>query len=79
MDETIMVVQKEPLVLLLNLPDGCTPGRWESAEAFSELITETRKRYPDKRFQFLPFSYDTLSDGTNPALDSILAVSETEA
>ena len=58
-----------------TLPDGRTPGRIEAALAFAELVAEARRRYPEKDFQFLSFSFDTLEDGTNPALDAILAVS----
>lgn len=73
-DEEIAVVREEPLTLLLKLPDGCTPGRWEAAKAFAEILAEVCKKHPGKNFQLLPFSYSTLNDGTNPALDSVLAV-----
>ena len=73
-ENEIRFVSKEPLVLLLKLPDGCTPGRWEAAEAFAETISEVHKRFCGMRFQFLPFTYDTPSDGTNPALSAMLAV-----
>ena len=79
MDENILLVQEEPLTLLLTLPDGCTPGRWEAAVSFAGIIRETKIKYSGKKFQLLPFSYDTPSDGTNPALNAILAVVETEA
>lgn len=75
-DEEILIVSEVPLTLMLKLPDGCTPGRWGAAEAFSEIIAEMRKRYPDKTFQLLPFSYVTLSDGTNPSLSAVMAVAQ---
>ena len=74
MDEEILTVREELLVLLLKLPDRCTSGRWEAAEAFTEIIAELGKKYPDKQFQVLPFSFDTPSDGTNPALNTVLAI-----
>lgn len=76
MDEEITIVREEPLTLILTLPDGCTSGRWEAAEAFADILAEMNKRYPGKNFQLLPFSYNTPSDGTNPALNAIFAVSQ---
>ncbi|MBI2098041.1 MAG: hypothetical protein HYT49_00025 [Candidatus Wildermuthbacteria bacterium] len=73
-DEELVTVRAELLTLMLKLPDGCTPGRWEAAEAFAEIIAEMRKRHPSKTFQLLPFSYDTLEDGTNPAISAVLAI-----
>ena len=73
-DEEILVVRETPITLMLKLPDGCTPGRWEAAEAFAEIVAQVVVRYPNNTFQFLPFSYNTPEDGTNPALDAILAV-----
>ena len=73
-DEEIVTVRDEPLTLMLKLPDGCTPGRWEAAEAFAEIIAEMHSRHPGKTFQLLPFSYATPSGGTNPALDAMLAI-----
>lgn len=73
-DEEIVKVRDKPLTLLLKLPDGCTPGRWEAAEAFAEIIAEMRSRHPDKTFQLLPFSYNTPNDGVDPALDTVLAI-----
>jgi hypothetical protein len=73
MDELIVKVRDEPLTLVLKLPDGCTPGRWEAAEAFGEIIAEMRRRYPGKSFQLLPFSY-VAPDGANPAIGVVLAV-----
>ena len=74
-DEEIAKVRDEPITLMLKLPDGCTPGRWEAAEAFAEIIAEMRKRYPGKTFQLLPFNYDTPKDGTDPALSAVMAIS----
>ena len=73
-DEEIVKVRDEPLTLMLKLPDGCTPGRWEAAEAFAEVIAEMRNRHPDKTFQLLPFNYDTQKDGANPAISAMLAI-----
>lgn len=70
-NEEIVKVRDEPLTLMLKLPDGCTPGRWESAEAFAEIIAEMRNRYPGKNFQLLSFSYDGT---TYHALDAVLAI-----
>jgi hypothetical protein len=73
-NEEIILVREEPLTLILKLPDGCTPGRWEAAEAFAEINAEMCKQYPGKTFQLLPFSYDTYKDGTSPALNAVLAI-----
>lgn len=73
-DEEIVKVRDEPLTLMLTLPDGCTPGRWEAAEAFAEIIAEMHNRHPGKTFRLLPFSYDTPRDGANPALNAVLAI-----
>lgn len=70
------VVKKNPLVLIIDLPAGCTPGRWEAAEAFAEEFKKLKEDFPDNEFHFLPFSYDTPTDGTNPALNAILAVAK---
>lgn len=75
-DEEIIKVHDEPLTLLLKLPDGCTPGRFEAAEAFTEIISEMQRRHPGNTFQLLPFSFCTANDGINPALDAVLAISD---
>lgn len=67
-------VREQPLVVLIDLPEGCTPGRWESAVAFGECFAELKNQYPDKKFQLLPFQYQTYENGTEPTLVSILAV-----
>ncbi|MEK9184308.1 MAG: hypothetical protein AAB892_01095 [Patescibacteria group bacterium] len=67
-------VSDEPLVRILTLPDGITPGRFEAAEKFAEAIKELRAVYPGVQFQFIPFNYSPSRDG--PALESILAVAE---
>lgn len=74
MDNEIEMVQKEPLILLLCLPAGCCPWRWEAAESFAKIIAEMKAKHPDKSFQLLPFSYATVADGIDPALNSILAI-----
>ena len=71
-DEEILVVRETPLTLMLKLPDGCTPGRLEAADAFGEIIAEASNRYPGRTFQLLPFNYDACRDG--PALSAVLAV-----
>lgn len=73
-DEELQIVREEPLMLLVNLPGGYAPGRSEAADAFGEIIASLRKKYPGKSFQYLPFSYATPRDGTDPALNAILAV-----
>ena len=70
-DEEITLVRKDPLCLLLKLPDGYTPGRWEAVEPFADVIAEARRRYPGTSFQMLPFAYD--GDG---GLMAVLAVSD---
>ncbi len=67
-------VSEEPLVRMLTLPDGTTPGRFEAAEKFAEGIKELREKHPDMRFQLIPFNYDNCRDG--PALSAILAIAE---
>lgn len=67
-------VQESPLVVLLVLPDGCTPGKWQAATAFAEAVQELRGRYPGVRFQYVPFSY---VDGKfDPALRAMLAIAD---
>ncbi len=70
MEEEILIVRENPIALILNLPDGCTAGRFEAAEAFVELVAEVRRRYPNTEFQYLSFSYA----GEQPALSTILAI-----
>ncbi len=62
-----------PLTILIELPDGCDAGRFESAEAFAEAFIWLKKKYPEKKFQLLPFSYRTVAE-KYPCLESILAV-----
>jgi hypothetical protein len=45
-------------VYLIDLPDGCEPGRWEAAEAFAKGVAELRNRYPYHTFAYTPFSSD---------------------
>ena len=77
-DETISVVQADPLVLLITLPDGCTPGRWEAAESFAQSIAELREKYPGVKFQFIPFGYEIYKKGhyRKSAISSMLAHAE---
>lgn len=67
----VKMVTADPLVLVIDLPDGCTPGRWEAAEAFAENVAELRRRFPGKRFQFVPVS-------GGAAVDAWLAIAEDE-
>ena len=60
-----------PLTILIQLPDGCTPGRWEAVEAFAQSVADLKNLHPDKNFQLLPFTFD---DGN---LSSMLAISLT--
>ncbi|MBI2637352.1 MAG: hypothetical protein HYW88_00490 [Candidatus Sungbacteria bacterium] len=53
---------------LILLPDGCTPGRFEAAQAFAEAIVELKQKCPRKEFQLIPFGH------SKGALNSILAV-----
>lgn len=71
-DEEIVTVRDEPLTLILKLPDGCTTGRWEAAEAFAEIIAEMNNRHPGKMFQFLPFAFET--SGSGSALSAMLVI-----
>lgn len=73
-EETIIAVRGNPLTVVIKLPDGVCPGRFESAEAFADLIGTLKTKYPENNFQLLPFSYNTTEDGCNPVLESILAV-----
>lgn len=73
-EEEVRMVREDPLTLLLTLPDSRTLGRWEAAEMFAELAARLRKEYPNRSFTLLPFSFKSLSDGSDPALDAILAI-----
>lgn len=64
----VLTVSKNPLIMLLNLPDGCSPGRWEAAEAFAEAIAELRQKHLGQHFQFLPFSLEANGGGLNAIL-----------
>jgi len=66
----IVTIEKEPLVLMLTIPNGYTHNRLEAAEAFSKILAEAYRRSPaGTKFQFIPFSY-----GTNQILDAVLAI-----
>ncbi len=58
-------------VYILELLDSCCPGRWEAAKSFAITITELKRRFPDKKFQYVPFNYDR--DG---ALTKLLAIAD---
>ena len=84
----VKTVTMDPLVLVIDLPDGCRPGRWEAARSFAESVAELRTRFPGKRFQIVPFSGrwvgDRMDPGTerfgfaNTAVDAWLAIAEPE-
>lgn len=60
----LQLVQYEPLMYVVKLNDGDTPGRWEAATSFGETLSELKKKHPDRRFQLVPFSYETYSEET---------------
>lgn len=79
-------VSDNPPTYLLVLPDGCTPGRWEAAEAFAEAVAELRQACPEADFQFVPFSYVSATmrgmlpgAASNVTLDAILAIQHNRA
>lgn len=55
-------VSDYPLVLSIKLPDGCTPGRREAAEAFADAVKEIQKKYPERVFTFTPFDHERSSN-----------------
>ena len=73
----VIKVSENPLTFLITLPDGCTPGRFESAEAFGFAIKAINfvqfensafiGEVPNS-FQFVPFKYE------EGALTSMLAI-----
>lgn len=65
-------VTEEPLVMVLNLPDGVTEGRYAAAEAFADGIKELRAAHPGKKFQYVPFTYKS------GYLTAMLAIAEPE-
>jgi hypothetical protein len=69
--DPIKIIWRDPLVLLLNLPDGCTDGRVEAATAFAKVISGVRQRYPNKEFQYIPFDREIGSFGGTTALLAI--------
>ncbi len=69
----VTTVSKEDRVYLINLPDGCAPGRWEAAEAFAEAVAELRTKCPSKSFTFTPFDHEK-STGGHGGIDSWLAI-----
>lgn len=73
--DNVQVLSADPLVLIIDLPDGCSPGKWEAAESFAESFAGIVVKYPGKNFQFIPFSYDDCGGQDNPALKAVLAVS----
>jgi len=54
----VKIVKESPLVLLISLPDGCTPGRHEAAIYFAEAVAESRERFPHRNFQFVTFDHE---------------------
>ncbi len=73
---SISVVKESPLTLKLRLEDACAHGGLKPEVVLAELYVEVLRRYPDKSFNFMPFSYELcgLKDGENIVriLDAIL-------
>jgi hypothetical protein len=69
----ITLVADIPLTLLITLPDGCRPGRFEAAQSFAQSVGRLRELYgKNMNFQLLPFEYVDDEEGT--ALVAILAI-----
>lgn len=66
----IRALSADPLIFLINLSDGCTPGRWESAEEFTNAIQTLREKYPSRKFQYVPFEH------SNGAINSLLVIEQ---
>ena len=62
--------REKPLIVLINLPDGCTPGRWEAAQEFATAIQELCRRYPHRKFAYVPFDH---SEGS---INSLLVIEQ---
>ncbi len=77
--DEISILSKNPLSILISLPNGCDPGKFEAAEAFVASIKKIKEVCPEKIFQFIPFEYSVcignsdIQSGTS-GLNSLLAV-----
>ena len=67
MEDTLVLKSGLSEIHLLQLPDGCSPGKMEAVEVFARLIDQMRFDYGDE-IQYIPFSY---KDGN---LTAILAI-----
>jgi hypothetical protein len=63
-------LSRNPLIFIITLSDGCTPGRWEAAQEFVAEIKMLREKYPSRKFQYIPFDH---SDG---AVNSLLVIEQ---
>ncbi len=57
----VQTVSKEAGIYLVTLPDGCTPGRFEAAEAFAKAVLELKAKVPNRMFTFTPFDHEESS------------------
>ena len=69
--EQIEVMNEEPLVLRLEVPDGVYKS-YAVAESIAEIMVELLRRYPERSFQFIPLQYRP--DGKGTTLSQILAI-----
>lgn len=53
------VTQESEDVFLINLPDGCTPGRVEAVEAFIEAVAWLKLMHMNSRFSIAAVSSNT--------------------
>lgn len=73
MQAEVHEVGREPLTLIIVLPNSCSPGRWGAAEAYANTFSEIQRRYPNNHLEFIPFRYELRENG-EMGLSSILAV-----
>lgn len=62
------------MVIMIDLPDGCSPGSAEAIKYFSEQFDSLQKTYPGANFQFMPFSFKCVPGNNNTHVTSIMAV-----
>lgn len=70
----ILETESKKLTLLVKLPDGCTEGRYEAAEAFARSFAEIAEKWPNKKFQYVPFNYRVFSEKTKDAVPNFASV-----
>jgi len=56
---------EDPKTFVVYL-EGCKSGNWDAAEAFANAFVGLKKRFPEGRFQIVPFRSD--EDGVNSYL-----------